>query len=130
MFWLTVSNPLLRCIDVLTSGDWGASRRIFRGLTQEEIDARVKHFASLLDVFARSFDLGTISCERLIEVLVPPFLKLGGRFIEVPSEGMTKTLFVGWSSALIPHLATIIHMTARAEKRVSLCFSLGSAASW
>lgn len=91
---------MLECVDALTSGNWGASRRIFRGKSQEQIDSRMHHFAMLLEVFGRSFDLGTISCERLVEVLMPPFLKLGRRLIQVPSENMTKLLFMGWSSCL------------------------------
>lgn len=71
-----------------------------------------------LEAHASAFDTGIISCQRLVEVLAPPFLKLGQNAnlvghrlsqslrISTPGSSDKRHIFVEWRLSLTNILST------------------------
>lgn len=69
----------------------------------------VKAVASFLELHATAFNQGKISCSRLVEVALPPFLKLARKasqetYLQTSIDGSfflkRDLVFIGWGGAL------------------------------
>lgn len=69
-------DALLRIIHDYTATVGSTSRKSHR---QKVLSARFQQIFEVMPAHGEAFQRGLISCERLVEVLVPPFLKLAGK---------------------------------------------------
>lgn len=101
-YWCPGVDALLHFIDTQNAAEDSTSSRICPTHLIEDMYSKMCDF---LPAHKLAFDRGLISCERLIEVLVHPFLKLSCTYSkQEPSQGrklgIIERFCLGWGNAL------------------------------
>lgn len=79
-------DALLSSIDDFFPDDGMPSKAMRRSFPQPGL-IRAQKFVANASALSRAFDLELISCQRLVDILVPPFIKLAKLRSRVSSSG-------------------------------------------
>lgn len=130
-------EALLQDIHATASPDETVYANLLKTYPLGVLKSRLQNLLEGLEAHASAFDTGIISCQRLVEVLVPPFLKLGrnanlvgqrlGQLLRISTPGSShkQHIFVEWRLSLTKVLSTICNPPLlRPRKRAELVKAL------
>lgn len=132
-------DALQQDIDATASPDGTVYANLLKSCPLGVLKSRLRKMLEGLEPHASAFDTGIISCRRLVEVLVPPFLKLGQNAIlvgqrlgqrlcqseSVQRGGTQNHIFVDWTVLLTKILSTVCDPPLlRPRKRAELVKAL------
>lgn len=81
-------DTLLSSIDTFLSEDYGDAEGLRRSL-EVAVLQRMLDFLDSSPALGRAFEMELISSQRMVEILIPPFLKLTAAYISASRQGQT-----------------------------------------
>lgn len=83
---------MLSSIDNFVSMDGGTVECFSRAFSRAHLH-RIKQFVGHTPALGRAFDLELISCQRMVDILIPPFIKLAQTLVSASRQEMPKDHF-------------------------------------
>lgn len=78
-------DALLRSIDIFVSEDCGVTKAPGKGLAEADVQ-RMSDFLESSPALGRAFELELMSCQRLVKIIFPPYIKLAHAYSSASSQ--------------------------------------------